>query len=135
MVELRRLVAAGLVASSLALTACGGPPTKSEYVAKMLDTVGDLDAGMTSQHIDPAKGKALITALLECQYDAIKDDDDLLNKAYDDPGNTDISVQLDTKSRACVDTFSSDMAAAAAAAGATTTTVPPADPTTTTAGG
>ena len=87
----------------------------------MRESVGDLDAGLASQKIDPETGNELITKLLECQYESIKDDDDLLQKAYDDPGDTEIAPQLDAKTTACVDDFSTAMADLA---GPTTTTIP-----------
>lgn len=88
----------------------------------MRESVGDLDAGLASQDIDPETGNELITKLLECQYESIKDDDDLLQKAYDDPGDTEIAPQLDAKTTACVDDFSTAMADLAGPT--TTTTIP-----------
>lgn len=131
MVDLRRVAVVVLSLGSLTLTACGGPPSKADYVDKMRESVGDLDAGLASQNIDPETGDELITRLLECQYESIKDDDDLLTKSYDDPGDPDVTTQLDVKSRACVDEFSTAMAEAA---GATPTTALP-DVTTTVPGG
>ena len=97
MADLRRRSAVAAVALSLIATGCGGPPTKAEFVTKMRESVGDLDAGLASQDIDPETGNELITKLLECQYESIKDDDDLLQKAYDDPGDTEIAPQLDLR--------------------------------------
>ena len=122
MADLRRRSAVAAVALSLIATGCGGPPTKAEFVTKMRESVGDLDAGLASQKIDPETGNELITKLLECQYESIKDDDDLLQKAYDDPGDTEIAPQLDAKTTACVDDFSTAMADLAGPT--TTTTIP-----------
>ena len=107
MADLRRRAAVAAVALSLIATGCGGPPTKAEFVTKMRESVGDLDAGLASQDIDPETGNELITKLLQ--------------KAYDDPGDTEIAPQLDAKTTACVDDFSTAMADLA---GPTTTTIP-----------
>lgn len=128
MADVRRIAVAGSIALSLLVTGCGGTPSKADFVSKMRESVGDLDAGLKSQSIDAETGNELITKLLECQYDSIKDDTDLLQKAYDDPGDTEIAPQLDAKTTKCVDEFSTAMAALA---GPTTTTTPPAIPETT----
>ena len=104
------------------LSGCGGTPDRADFVAKIKDSVGsDLIDGMKAQHIDTKTGEQLINDFVECQYDSIKDDTDLLQKAYDDPGDTNIATQLDTKAAACVQTLATAMSKAT---GTTTTTIP-----------
>jgi len=115
-----------LAIAAPALSGCGGgPPTEAQFVERMRSTIGDLDAGMKSQNIDPEDGDRLITDLLECQYESIEDDADLLQRAYDDPGDADVTAQLEVKSSGCVETFSAAMTkAAGGGTAATSTTLP-----------
>jgi hypothetical protein len=124
----RRLLAiAALTVAPSLLTGCGGAPSRDDFVAKTKDSIGaDLAAGLEAQGVDEETGDRLITDFVECQYDAIKDDADLLQKAYDDPSDADISVRLDTAASTCVTELSTAMADAISAAGGsiTTTTLP-----------
>ena len=84
-----------LLSTALLLTACGGTPTKADFVDKIEGSVGDdLSSVLEQQGVDASQLDDLITEFVGCQYDAIKDDTDLLNKAYDNPGDADIQARL-----------------------------------------
>ena len=134
MLMLRR--AAAVVAGSvLLLSACGGTPSKADFVDKIEGTVGDdLSSVLEQQGVDAAQLDDLIKDFVGCQYDALADDEDLLRKAYDNPGDADIQTQIDIKATDCVSTLTAGLGDAAGNSTATTlpapgtpTTLPTAD--------
>ena len=124
MLMLRR-AAAVIAGSVLLLTACGGTPTKADFVDKIEGSVGDdLSSVLEQQGVDASQLDDLITEFVGCQYDAIKDDTDLLNKAYDNPGDADIQGQIDLKATGCVTTLTKGLGDATADSTATTLPAP-----------
>lgn len=121
----RRVLSIVVAACAALLTACGGAPDKAEFTAKIKDSLGsDLLAGMTAQGIDKDTTDRLIDTFISCQYDSIKDDADLLQKAYDNPGDVDIAQQLDLAAQKCIEDLTSGINEEA---DITTTTFPAAE--------
>ena len=111
-----------LVALSSLLTACGGVPSRADFIAKTKDTVGsDLTVALEARGVSKSDAEAAIDRFIGCQYDALKSDVDLLQKAYDDPGDTTIQPDLDAKAGPCTTDF---IAQVGEVADPTTTTEP-----------
>lgn len=127
-----RRVTAALVAVTT-LSACGGgTPSKADFVAKIRESI-DLEDAISGLGIPPTKGDALIDDFVECQYDALATDPDLLRQAYERPGDPTLTPAIDGRTMDCVTELNTGMTESAdprrAATTTTTTLVVPSVPT------
>ena len=114
---------AAVLAGSLLLAGCSGTPSRADFVAKTKDTVGsDLIVAMKARGVSASRSEQIVDDFLGCQYDSIKDDSSLLQKAYDDPSDTTITADLDARTTTCVAKLTAAMTEAADPL--TTTTAP-----------
>lgn len=122
------------VAAAVALSGCGGgTPTKADFVDTMRRTLGeDLVAAMHERGLSDADADELIDSFLECQYDALSGEPDLLQQVYDKPGDINLAPEIDSRTIECVQTMTTAMSEAAGPAPSTTTTTLPADSASTT---
>lgn len=129
MLRSRSLRAALLSIAALLLAACGGgTPTRAEFVAKVRDTLGDdLIAAMHERGLSERDTDELIDTFLECQYDALRSDPEILRRAYDRPGDINVIPEIDTRTLDCVQEMTTAMSEAAGPA--PSTTLPPDDQT------
>jgi hypothetical protein len=128
-----RRAAAGLVAlvaMTTVLGACGGAPSRDDFVERSRATLGDdLMAAMKDRGISRSEADEIIDTFLTCQYEALKSDLALLEKAYDDPADAELTAEIDSRTTTCVSEMSVAMTDAADPAPPTTipefTTLPP----------
>lgn len=127
MLRSRPLRAALLPIAALLLAACGGgTPTKADFVSTIRGTLGDdLIAAMRDRGLSDADTDRLIDSFLECQYDALATEPDLLRRAYDKPGDINLAPEIDSRTLECVQTLTTEMSEAAGPAPSTTTTTLP----------
>ena len=115
-----------LVLVALGATACGGVPTKEDFVAKVKPTIGnDLVTAMVERGIEKATATKIIDDFIGCQYDSIKSDEALLQQAYDKPGDPVIAPELDSHALKCTDAMTAAITKDAIAPPPTTTVAPP----------
>lgn len=126
------LLIAVAAASPVSLAACGGgTPAKADFIAKIRGTLGDdLVAAMRDRGLSDTDTDRLIDSFLECQYDALAGEPDLLRQVYDKPGDVNLAPEIDSRTLDCVETLTTEMSEAAGPAPSTTTTTLPGTETT-----
>lgn len=102
------------LATVLVLAGCGdAAPTKAQFMSRTRGAIGDVKAAMVSKGIDPKVGDQMIDDLIACEYEAIKDDPELLQAAYEHAGKSDVVAKLDAKAGSCSQKFTTALTKAA----------------------
>jgi len=101
-----------LLGASLLLVGCGGDdiPSKADFISQVKKSMGsDLDKSLARAGIDTDKAKATIDGFFGCVYDKIKDNKDLLDKAYAEAGDASVQRELEKKAASCSDKLTDAM--------------------------
>lgn len=83
--QLRRGLAL-LIGCTFLLAGCGGNdlPTRAEFVDQMKEELdGEMSESLDAAGIDTAAGQEILENFYGCVYDAVKDNEELLEKATD----------------------------------------------------
>lgn len=100
-----------VVATILLATACGGAPSRADWIERISDSIGsDITAGLEGRGLTELEARMVIDEFVNCQYDAIRSRPDLVESSYDDPGDATIVGDLSTLAQPCVDDLNAALA-------------------------
>ena len=111
---LRRTLAL-LACSAALLTACGSDdlPSKADFIKQVKSEMGsDLETTLTSTGIDKEDATKTIDTFIGCVYDKVKDNEELLRKAYDEAGDSSVQTELEKSAKDCTEALTKAMTSA-----------------------
>jgi hypothetical protein len=115
MINLRRSFVA-IAGATVLLSGCGGNelPSKSEFVDQVKESMGtDVTSSLEGAGIDKATATGIMEDFIGCIYDEIKDDEELLQQAFDDGGDKSVEANIEKQAAACTDDLTTAVSEAA----------------------
>ncbi len=95
-----------ILATALTLcSGCGGTPTRSEFVDKVVDDGSKELGSMTSSGISDGELKKILGVFAGCVYDEVKDNADDLDTVVNETDSDKVNTLIDQKAPACKESF------------------------------